>query len=120
MKQFRSQDGSCVNQAQHIRLYLSDFGPDELSANIPERQLEISYAKLAHFLTRAEKMRRTRESSSGIKSERKTRKRKLSSSSAEVMRSEDETMHRRWEKEDAERSAARDADFNPPSRRRRL
>ncbi|KAE8144801.1 hypothetical protein BDV25DRAFT_145262 [Aspergillus avenaceus] len=80
---FRAQDGSYANQAQSIHLDLSDFAPDQLSADIQGIQLEITFEKLAYFLGLAEHMHRLREISPGIKSERKTRKRKLSPSSAE-------------------------------------
>jgi hypothetical protein len=59
-----------------------------------------------------------RELGVGIKSDRKTRKRKYSSSSVEEMKTEDEAEHRLQETEDAERSAARDTEYNPFSRRR--
>ncbi|KAL4866876.1 hypothetical protein BDV12DRAFT_172191 [Aspergillus spectabilis] len=117
---FRAQDGSYVNQTQRIRLDLSDFAPEKLSADIRGIQLEITYEQLAYFLSRAEQMHRSRELSHGIKNERKTRKRKLSSSSAEEIKSEDEAKHRFQEEEDAERSAAHDNDFIPPSRKKRM
>ncbi|KAL2795488.1 hypothetical protein BJX66DRAFT_324582 [Aspergillus keveii] len=117
---FRAPDGIYVNQTQHIRLNLRDFAPDRLSADVRGLYLEISYEKLAEFLRDAEEMRQTRELGDGIKSDRKTRKRKYSSSSVEEMKTEDEAEHRLRETEDAERSAARDTDYNPLSRKRRI
>ncbi|KAL2801896.1 hypothetical protein BJX63DRAFT_140175 [Aspergillus granulosus] len=117
---FRAQDGSYVNQTRHIQLNLSDFAPDGLSADIQGLHLEISYEKLANFLRHAEEMREARELGIGIKADRKTRKRKFSSSSAEEMKTEDEAEHRLREEADAGRSAARDTDYNPLSRRKRI
>ncbi|PLB49700.1 hypothetical protein P170DRAFT_426575 [Aspergillus steynii IBT 23096] len=116
---FRAQDGSYVNQAQDIHLYLSDFAPDEISGSFQGVHLEINYGKLARFLNSAEKMNEVRESCSGIKSKRKIRKRKLSSSSAEEIKSADEAKHRLREEKDAERSTAHDKDFVPLTRRRK-
>ncbi|KAL3476217.1 hypothetical protein BJX99DRAFT_228413 [Aspergillus californicus] len=60
---FRAQDGSYTNQTQCIQLSLSDFAPDELSANFQDSRLEISYNHLASFLDLAEK---AQERESGI------------------------------------------------------
>uniref|UniRef100_A0A0B7KR42 Uncharacterized protein n=1 Tax=Bionectria ochroleuca TaxID=29856 RepID=A0A0B7KR42_BIOOC len=118
---FRAADGSRLNQDQVVPLMLSDFATDILSALSGSISLSITYKRLAELLDQAEQMHQVREQgrSSGIKSQRITRKRKRPSPSADLIRSDDEADFRRQEQRAMERVAAEDGDFRPLTRRRK-
>lgn len=105
-----------------MELRLSDFATDEISDGYEAISFSISFQRLADFLARAELLRQARETESesrGIRSRRRTRKRKPSSSPADELRPEDEAKYRREESNVAERAAADDEDYERPGRRRR-
>jgi hypothetical protein len=103
-------------------LSLSDFAPDEISSGDESSVLSISFKRLAYLLAQAEERGQTRESDDGrqgIKSTRRTKKRRPSSSPAEELRSEDEAEYCRREEKATERAAAEDEDFQEPVLKRR-
>jgi hypothetical protein len=117
---FRAQDGSLVNQRESVRFKLSDFAPDQLSAEFQSIEICIKYEKLAELLNRAEQMHQARELRPGIKSERQTRKRKLSSSPADEIKTDDEAKYYLAENKAEASSTAYDVDFVPvPPRKRK-
>ncbi|QKX55846.1 uncharacterized protein TRUGW13939_02945 [Talaromyces rugulosus] len=117
---FRAQDGSPVNIKESVRFKLSDFAPDQLSAGFQGIEICIKYEKLAEMLNRAEQMHQARELRPGIKSERQTRKRKLSSSAADEIKTDDEAKYSLAEKKAEASSTAYDVDFVPvPPRKRK-
>ncbi|KAK5656231.1 hypothetical protein OQA88_4992 [Cercophora sp. LCS_1] len=94
---FRSSGGSPAGYDECLELRLSDFASDEISDGSREMECE----------------------SRGIKSRRRTRKRKPSSSPADELRSEDEAKYRRQESDVAERAAVDDEEYERPGRKRR-
>ncbi|KAK0655458.1 hypothetical protein B0T16DRAFT_397019 [Cercophora newfieldiana] len=119
---FRSSDGSPIDSQDSLQLSLSDFATDEISSGYESTSLSIPFRQLADLLTQAEEMRQAREAESGprgIRSRRRTRKRKLSSSPADELRSEDEAKYRREEGDVAERIAADDGEYGPGRRRKK-
>lgn len=119
---FRAADGTPVNQAERIRLNLRDFATDEISDIYEPLELCISYEKLANLLDRAEKMHLARELGPGgrsIKSNRKTKKRRRSSSPTDRLKTDDETELTHQENKAAEREAVADPDFSLRISRRR-
>lgn len=109
-----------MNQAQVFRLTLNDFATDELCGVLEPVELFITYGRLAELLDQAEEIQRAREHGpgSGIRSSRKTRRRKRDSSSPDLLLSEDETQFRLEEQVATERADASDNEFRPPRRRR--
>ncbi|KAI2626586.1 hypothetical protein GGR54DRAFT_477359 [Hypoxylon sp. NC1633] len=89
---FRSPTGEPLNETQSIRLTLSDFATDKLCTGLNSRAVNIPYRRLAELLGEAENMQKKREHGpgEGIKSDRKTKRRRIPSSSPESLRSEDE------------------------------
>lgn len=111
-----------MNQAERIRLNLRDFATDEISNIYEPLELCISYEKLANLLDRAEKMHLARElgpSGRSIKSNRKTKKRRRSSSPTDRLKTDDETELTHQENKAAEREAVSDPDFSLRISRRR-
>ena len=114
MQPFRSSDGSFPNESRYLELMLSDFATDEISSELEPVSLSIPYAQLSVLLNRAEHIHRARESGrgeQGIKSTRRTRKRKRSSTPVDQIGSEDEAECRNQEIRAAERIDAGDEDF---------
>ncbi|KAK0624085.1 hypothetical protein B0T14DRAFT_565391 [Immersiella caudata] len=119
---FRSSDGSPVNGEDSLQLSLSDFATDEILSGYESTTLSIPFRRLVDLLTQAEEVRQAREAESGlcgIRSKRKTRKRKATFSPADELRSEDEAKYQRPERDVAERAAADDGEYERPGRRRR-
>jgi hypothetical protein len=120
---FRSSNRQAVNTEDSIIINLSDFATDEISCGHESVTLGILFSQLADFLNKAEEIQEAREPRTGgrsIKSRRQTRKRKLSSSSAEELRSEDEAKILDDERRIAGRAAANDQEFTIPGTKRRL
>jgi hypothetical protein len=100
-------------------LRLRDFATDEIPLSHDNAVLSISYRQLYDDLTRAEEMQSARDLNKGLKSTRRTRKRKLSSSPRDIMRSDDEATYVLQEQQADERAAAEDTDFFAPIPKRR-
>jgi len=84
--------------------------------------ISISYSRLFDILQQAEEMEPTKVANvanSVVKSRRVTRKRRLSSSSAEQLRSEDEANYADLEKAAMDRAERDDEDFEERSTKRR-
>ncbi|KAK3943624.1 hypothetical protein QBC46DRAFT_27069 [Diplogelasinospora grovesii] len=96
-KPFRASDGSPVNHTECLTLSLSDFATDEISSGDEPVSLSIQFGRLADFLAQAEQIHQAREPDNrqGVKSSRRPKKRRLPSSPAEELRSEDEAEYRR-------------------------
>lgn len=90
-----------------------------MCAEFQDIEICVKYEKLAELLNRAEQMHQARESCPGIKSERKTRKRKLSSSPADEIKTDDEAKYSLAEKNAEASSTAYDVDFAPVLPRKR-
>ncbi|KID81130.1 recQ family helicase [Metarhizium guizhouense ARSEF 977] len=111
---FRSVDGYAHNAEKYLKLTLGDFATDALSASHESVPLSISYSRLFDILQQAEEMEPTKVANvadSVVKSRRVTRKRRLSSSSAEQLRSEDEANYAYLEKAAIDRAERDDEDF---------
>jgi hypothetical protein len=122
-KAFRSVDGDPVNEDDRVEIPLSDFATDEIFCGDKAANVSIPFTSLAHFLKQAEEVHAAREPREGqrsIRSSRKTRKRPLSSSSAEELMSEDEAKFLAREEQASSRSAAVDADFITVGAKRRF
>ncbi|TWU77387.1 hypothetical protein ED733_006087 [Metarhizium rileyi] len=101
---FRSVDGYAHDAEEYLKLTLDDFATDALSA--PHELFDI--------LQQAEEMEPTKVANvadSVVKSRRVTRKRRLSSSSAEQLRSEDEANYANLEKAAMNRAERDGEDF---------
>ncbi|KAF5021479.1 hypothetical protein F66182_6479 [Fusarium sp. NRRL 66182] len=112
---FRTADGKPLNPESTLTLYLHDFAPDQSCQDIPNIPISISFAKICEFLNRAEKGQKDRESKDarGIRSTRKVRKRKVSSSSLEELASDDEEKFKKQENAVDTRASYHDDDFEP-------
>jgi hypothetical protein len=122
-KAFRSPDKEAVNVEDHLEINLSDFATDEIFCGDEFAKLYIPFSQLAHFLSRAEEVqdaREPRDGQQGIKSSRQTRKRPLSSSSAEELVSGDEARFLGLERRTADRAEANDGEFTMLRAKRRL
>lgn len=123
MQPFRSSDGQALNQDKCLKLDLGDFATDEISYGCRPVSIAISFDALFHLINQAERMQQAREPETNdtrqsLKSRRRTRKRRFSSSSAEELRPKDEAKFVTLEQTAAERTAALDEDFRPATRRR--
>lgn len=116
---FRAPDGSPVDPDACLTLRLRDFATDEIPLSHDNTVLSISYRQLYDDLNRAEEMQSARDANKGLKSMRKTRKRKLSSSPRDIMRSDDEATYALQEQQADERATAEDTDFFAPVSKRR-
>jgi hypothetical protein len=113
---------SVINHEQNIQINLSDFATDTISSDYEAFTLNIPFAKLFDFLTRAEQIQEAREPDNGqkkVKNKRKTRKRRLSSSPIDELGDEDEASFRGLETKAVNLADAADKDFNPPGAKRR-
>ncbi|CAH0035035.1 unnamed protein product [Clonostachys rhizophaga] len=111
-----------VNQTDSVFINISDLASDEISSADESVILTIPFRRLADFLSQAERMQQVKEPKEGqpsIKSSRRTRKRRLSSSSAEELRSGDEAKFLEQERRIADRAAAEDGDFMATGAKRR-
>lgn len=116
-QQFRSSDGSAMNETSCLELKLSDFATDVLtSVDTESVSLTVSFRKLYDFLIQAEERHQALESTGGARSKRITLKRRRSSSPAEQLRSEDEARIAALER--AADTTHQDSDFEPGKRRR--
>lgn len=116
---FRSSDGLLVNPTNCLRLSLRDFATDAIPLGQESSVLSVSYRQLYDDLVRAEELQQARQPENGIRSTRRTKKRKLSSSPDEALRTGDEAQYISQEREVEERVAAEDADFLAPATKRR-
>ncbi|RYC82209.1 hypothetical protein BFJ63_vAg14917 [Fusarium oxysporum f. sp. narcissi] len=91
-KPFRAADGKPMNPKSTLTLRLHDFAPDSECESVPNIPISISFSDICEFLDDAEEVQKARESKDGrgVKSARKVRKRKLSSSSLEELALDDE------------------------------
>jgi hypothetical protein len=104
-----------LNPENSLTLHLHDFAPDQKCEDIPNIPISISFAKICEFLDDAEKVQKAGESKDtrGIRSTRKVRKRKLSSSSLEELASDDEERFKEQEEAVDTRASHRDDAFEP-------
>lgn len=93
-----------------MNLSLGDFATDALSAKHGSVSISISYSRLFNILERAEGMV-ANLGPAVLQSTRVTRKRKLSSSSAEELLSDDEASFAGLEKAAMDRADRNDEDF---------
>ena len=114
---FRSATGEGVNLSHDLRLGLRDFATDKLSEALGSIPLSISYERLAELLNKAEEIQKAREQGpgGGIKSSRKLKRRRRSSSIDQLL-SGDEAQFRIQESKALE--GTRDDDYLPPRKRR--
>lgn len=125
MKPFRTFDGCVANAEKRLDLNLGDFATDALSADHASVPMSIPFSRLFDIVQEAEAMGPTEDGNAaenGIKSRRITRKRRISSSSAEQIRSEDEAIYVDRERTTMERAERADKDFEdneePAAKRR--
>ena len=122
MQPFRNSDGLPTNTEERLCLALSDFATDAIPSS-HRSSVSILFEQLAGFLSRAERITQSREPDGGrqgIKSNRRVKKRRPSSSPAEDLRAEDEAEYRRQEGDAVDRAAAEDGDFRLPPPKRRV
>ncbi|KAF5006529.1 hypothetical protein FDECE_7097 [Fusarium decemcellulare] len=118
---FRTADGQPLNADRYLTLNLSDFAPDQLSEDCPSISLSISFARICEFVNTAGQLQEARESivAKGARSTRQVKKRPLSSSSLEELKSEDEGRFRMQERAADTQADAQDTDFGRPRAKRR-
>ncbi|RFU72612.1 telomere-associated recq-like helicase [Trichoderma arundinaceum] len=116
---FRAPDGSPADPDACLTLRLRDFATDEIPLKYDNTVLSITYRQLYDDLTRAEEMQSARDPNKGRRSTRKTRKRKLSSSPYDGLRSDDEATFTLKEQQANERATAKDTEFSAPVSKRR-
>ncbi|KAL9567457.1 hypothetical protein ACKAV7_008407 [Fusarium commune] len=119
---FCSSNGEALNPDQSLTIELRDFAPDELSKTWPDVTLDIAFSRLAQLAQDAQEWQKRKESRGSddkAKPRRVTRKRRLSSSPVEELRSEDEANYSKKEAAGASRHDASDGDYRPPVAKRR-
>ncbi|KAF4449399.1 hypothetical protein F53441_7320 [Fusarium austroafricanum] len=114
---------SCVNP-QHLEDYqmVQQCGWDEKRPTWPDITLNIAFSYLAQLAQDAQKWQKKKESGGSddtAKPKRVIRKRRLSSSPVEDLRSEDKAYYSKKEAADASRHDASDGDYRPPVAKRR-
>ncbi|KAL5583952.1 hypothetical protein FOVSG1_015303 [Fusarium oxysporum f. sp. vasinfectum] len=118
---FRTANGSPMNRDSKLTLNLHDFAPDELSQDYPNIPISIPYSKICDFLNMAELLHQSRESKNakGVRSTRRVKKRKLSSSPVEELGPEDEEKFIAKEESADAKEKKQDGDFEPQAAKRR-
>lgn len=110
-----------MNRDSKLTLHLHDFAPDELSQHYPNIPISIPYSKICDFLSTAEQLQQSRESKNakGMRSSRRVKKRKLSSSPVEQLGPEDEERFTSKEELADAKEKKQDGDFKPQAAKRR-
>jgi hypothetical protein len=110
-----------MNRDSKLTLDLHDFAPDELSQDYPNIPISIPYSKIYDFLNTAEQLHQSRESKNakGVRSTRRVKKRKLSSSPMEELDPEDEEKFTAKEELADAKEKKQDGDFEPQAAKRR-
>lgn len=110
-----------MNRGSKLTLDLHDFAPDELAQDYPNIPISIPYSKIYDFLNTAEQLHQSRESKNakGVRSTRRVKKRKLSSSPVEELAPEDEERFTAKEESADAKEKKQDGDFEPQTAKRR-
>ncbi|OAA34769.1 hypothetical protein NOR_08281 [Metarhizium rileyi] len=119
---FCSSNGQALNSDRLLEIDLRDFAPDEVSKTWPDITLNIAFSRLAQLAQDAQEWQKRKEtggSDDKAKPKRVIRKRRLSSSPVEDLRSEDEAYYFQMEAADASRRDASDGDYRPSVAERR-
>ena len=107
-------DGGPINQSECLVINLGDFATDGISSGHESVLLSVPFERLFEQLHQAEKMQQAREADNGqqkIKSTRRTKKRRHSSSPVDELRAEDEMRFLEREMMAVEQSETADKDF---------
>ncbi|KAF9766406.1 hypothetical protein IL306_001205 [Fusarium sp. DS 682] len=84
---FRTADKNPINLDHELVLDLHDFAPDQFCDNIPNPNISIPYSKLYELLCEAETLEQS--VTTGVRSRRRLKRERVSSSSLEDMADED-------------------------------
>ncbi|PCD21337.1 hypothetical protein AU210_016303 [Fusarium oxysporum f. sp. radicis-cucumerinum] len=96
---FLSCDGQVQNPDEVLSIGLRDFATDEISKTWPDVEINIKFSRLAQLFKNAQQLqleKETAKSSEVIKSKRVSKKRRLPSSSPQLLGSDDEDQIQKW------------------------